>query len=47
MKYINKHFETLKQAENYLSKLYNKYYHVRVIKYPLFSENGIYIFEIK
>jgi hypothetical protein len=46
MKYINKHFNTLKEAERYLNKLYNKYHHVIVIKYPLFSENGIYIFEI-
>jgi len=46
MKYLRKEFATLKQAENYLIKLYDKYIHVQLISFPRFSERGTYIFEI-
>jgi hypothetical protein len=47
MKYVKQYFNTLKQAEKYLNKLYSKYDHVRIISFPMFTEAGSYTFEIK
>ena len=45
--YVKQHFDSLKQAEKYLNKLYSKYDHVRLISSPMFTEAGVYTFEIK
>jgi hypothetical protein len=47
MKRITKYCRTLKQAEQYLNRLYSKYDHVRTVSSPLFSEAGNYIFEVE
>jgi hypothetical protein len=47
MNTIRKHFETLKQAEQYQNKLYNRYHHVRLVHSPLFTEDGTYVWEVK
>lgn len=44
MKQIKKQFNTLKQAENYLFKLYSKYNKATCISQPPNSEKGIYTF---
>lgn len=46
MKTIKKEFQTIRQAENYLSYLYGKYNYVRLVNMPRFSEKGIYIYQI-
>ena len=46
MKTIKKHFETIKQAIDYRTKLYQKYDFVKITDAPLFDENGIYIFSV-
>lgn len=45
MNLIQKEFKTLKQAENFMNRLYSKYNSVELIQFPKFSENGIYIFK--
>lgn len=47
VKTIRKNFASLKDAENFLSKLYDKYDFVRVSDYPRFGESGNYIFKVK
>jgi hypothetical protein len=47
MKTITKHFDTMKQAERFLNKLYSQFDFVNLISYPVFSESGIYTFQIK
>jgi hypothetical protein len=47
MKTISKHFETIKQAEKFMSSLYNRFNAVSLIKYPINSEKGIYIYQVK
>lgn len=47
MKTILKHCETLKQAEQHQMRLYDKYNHVRLVKFPRFDESGIYTWEVK
>jgi len=42
MKTITKMCKTLKQAEVYQNRLYNKYEHVRLVRSPCFTEEGIY-----
>jgi len=46
-KTITKQFATLKQAEKFLMGLYNQWQSVNCVRSPLFSESGIYIFEVK
>lgn len=47
MKTITKQFETIKQAEKFLNRLYNKFNSVSLIKFPINSEKGIYIYQVK
>jgi hypothetical protein len=46
MQQITKQFETSRQAERYLEKLYGMYSYVRLIIFPRYSESGTYIFEV-
>lgn len=46
MQTIAKYCKTLKQAEKYQNSLYNKYPYVRLISFPLFSEEGLYEWHI-
>jgi len=47
MKRITKVFDTLKQAEQFQNRLYDKYNHVRLVSSPTFSEDGTYVWEVK
>jgi hypothetical protein len=47
MKTIRKIYQTLRQAENYQNRLYNKFDYVRLVKSPMFSESGEYVWEVK
>jgi hypothetical protein len=42
MNTIRKYFKSIKQAEKYQNKLYNKYNYVRLIQSPIFTEDGLY-----
>lgn len=46
MQTISKRCKTIKQAEKYQNELYKKYPYVRLITSPLWSEEGLYIWEI-
>jgi len=43
---IRKYFRTLKEAERYQNRLYNKWYAVRLISAPIFSESGTYVWDV-
>jgi len=43
---ITKRFKTIKQAEKYQNSLYNKFPYVRLISYPIFLEEGLYIWDV-
>ena len=43
---IRKTFKTMKQAENYQQKLYNKYNRVKLVTNPLYQESGLYIWVV-
>lgn len=47
MKTIAKNFKTIKQAEIFQFNLYGKFDSVKLVKSPMFSEEGIYIWEVK
>jgi hypothetical protein len=47
MKRISKTYATLKQAERYQTRLYNRFDSVRLIRSPMFSESGLYVWEVK
>lgn len=47
MKIIAKTFNTLNEAENYQNELYDQYNHVRLVRFPHFSEDGIYAWEVE
>jgi hypothetical protein len=47
MKTISKQCKTLKQAERYQNRLYEKYQRVRLVKFPWFTEKGSYVWEVK
>lgn len=47
MKQIKMYFDNIKQAEIFLNKLYNKYNFVQLVSFPMFTENGTYIFSVK
>lgn len=47
MKKIIKCFKTLKDAENYHEKLYNKYNKVQLVDFPRFTEAGIYTWNVE
>ncbi len=42
MKTITKHFKTLKAAETYQNRLYNKYESVELVRWPRFGEGDGY-----
>jgi len=46
MQTISKQFKTMKQAEKYQNSLYNKFPYVRLITFPIWSEEGRYIWEV-
>lgn len=43
---IRKRLKTLKQAEKFQNSLYNKYNYVRLVTSPIFTEDGLYIWDI-
>jgi hypothetical protein len=47
MRTISKYYKSMKQAERYQNRLYNKYDHVRLIRAPVFTEDGVYVWEVK
>lgn len=47
MKTIAKHFASLKEAEKYQSRLINEWDYVQLVQFPLFSENGLYMWNVK
>jgi len=47
METITKKFNTIKQAEAYINKLYNNYNSVQLVNSPLFTESGIYTFIVQ
>lgn len=47
MKKIIKHFKSLRAAEAFLNKLYDKYSHATCTAMPFLSEAGIYTFEVR
>jgi hypothetical protein len=46
MKQISKTYKTLAAAERYQNRLYGQYNIVRLIHYPLMSEDGLYIWNV-
>lgn len=46
MNTITKRFKTMKQAEKYQNSLYNRFPYVSLITFPVWSEEGIYTWEI-
>ena len=47
MKTIRKTYQTLRQAESYQNRLYNRFDYVRLIKSPMFSESGVYVWAVR
>jgi hypothetical protein len=47
MQKITKHFDSNRQAENYLQRLYDIYNYVRLINWPAFSQSGSYTFLVQ
>lgn len=47
MKQIKRYFDSIKQAERFLNKLYDKYNFVQLVSFPMYGENGTYIFSVK
>lgn len=46
MQTINKRFKGIKQAEKYQNYLYSKFPYVRLSSFPIWSEDGIYTWEV-
>ena len=46
MKRIKKYFNSMKQAESFLNKLYDKYDFVQLVSFPMFSTRGTF-FQLK
>lgn len=44
---ITKNFLTSVMAEMFQSRLYEKYSHVRLVRFPSSSEEGEYVWEVK
>lgn len=47
MKTISKNYKTLKQAEKYQNWLYGRYDYVRLVSSPRWSEEGVYVWEVR
>ncbi len=43
---ITKYCQTLRQAERFQNKLYDEYDTVRLVRSPLFEEEGLYIWNV-
>jgi len=46
MNTITKYFKTIKGAEKYQSYLYENFGYVELIRYPIYTEDGIYEWNI-
>jgi hypothetical protein len=46
MSIVSKIFKTIKQAERYQNSLYNKFPYVCLITSPIWSEEGVYTWEV-
>lgn len=46
MKHISKYCATLKQAEKHQNKLYDQYYSVKLVSFPITNEAGLYIWKV-
>lgn len=46
MKHLTRYCETIKQAEAIEDKLYDQYQTVSLIGWPLFSQDGIYVWAV-
>lgn len=46
MKHITKFFQTSRQAENYLQRLYDRFDYVRLIAWPRYG-TGVYTFVVQ
>jgi len=44
---MQKYFSNIKAAERFQSRLYEKYNYVRLVESPRWSEEGVYIWEVK
>ena len=47
MEIIDKHFDNIYEAENYLDELSEQYDSAKCINHPLYSDNGIYTFKVE
>lgn len=47
MRRIVRFFRTLSKAQRYYNNLLDKYDHVRIVLSPMFSESGIYAWDVK
>ena len=47
MRTVAMHFDTLASAERFQDKLYNRYDSVRLVRSPMFGEQGQYVWEVK
>lgn len=43
MQRITRTFDTMKQAEKFQEKLWNKYARIELVSFPMFSEAGKYV----
>lgn len=43
---VSKVCKSLAVAERFLNRLYDKYSYVRLLRSPLFSEDGLYVWEV-
>jgi hypothetical protein len=46
MKTITKSFKTMRQAEQYQGRLYDKYSGVKLVSFPRFDEAGQYVWQV-
>lgn len=46
MNTITKRFKKIKSAERYQDYLYNKFPYVRLISYPIYTEEGAYTWHV-
>lgn len=44
---IQKTFKTLRQAERFQDKLYGQYDYVRLVRSPMFTEGGVYVWDVR
>ena len=44
---IVKHFKTLRKAESFHTRLYDKFENVKCVRCPAFEEDGLYVWEVQ